>query len=273
MIRPSHTLCACVLVVAYSGNVLAGAWTMPKDQLHVISSVSATTASHYFDTSGKRQRQTNYYKSDASTYLEYGVYDNLTLGGQLTYAYAYQENVGDTSQSNLGDTEIFGRTRLWSDDLSVVSTQASLMIPSPDAHTTMPKIGSDYVGTTLKASYGRNLSIFQRWHYADLAGAYVLRGGHASDQLKLEAAFGFNVDEHWQLLPQIFVTKNRKKIRAPNFTQSSADDYDATKLQFSIQYKFDNKTAVQLGAFGHVDGKNTGVGHGIMFSYIRNIDW
>jgi hypothetical protein len=249
----------------------AGAWTQKKGDLQLITTTNIYTADRFFDTRGNTRKQLNFTKQEISAYAEYGLQDGLTIGGQLPFARAEQELATRSATSfNVGDSEMFLRKRLWQDNLNVVSLQPSIIFPSPDSKATVPKIGSDHPSAGLRSSYGRNFEALGKWHYADIEAAYIYRFGQPSDQLKLDVTVGFNMTEKWQIIPQAFITRSTKRIKTATFTQSFADDYNLVKVQLSVQYSFTPASAVQLGAFGHIDGKNTGAGRGITASYVRS---
>ncbi len=250
----------------------AGAWTQKRGEKQLITSISINKATRYFDAQGQKRAQLPYIKQELTSYSEYGLYDDVTLGMQLRFARASQETAtGKNSASNIGDSDFFVRKRVWKNDFSVVSVQPSITIPSFDSPHTTPKIGADHPAYGLRSSYGRSFKLLNKWHYADVTGGYIHRVGKPDDQLVLDSTLGFNLTEHWQIIPQLFLTKNRHKIKGGNaFTQSASDDYDLAQAQLSVQYNWKDVGGVQLGVFNNVHGKNTGNSTGILISYIRN---
>lgn len=246
----------------------AGAWTQPEGRIETINFITVYQASNYFDTTGKKRPQSPYHKQELSTYAEYGLYDDLTVGGQLAVARAYQASASESSSSwNLGDSEFFVRQRLWQNAYSVVSLQPYLLLPTPFTDR-IPKIGSNRPAFGIRPAIGFNFEAFGKRHYTDIALSYVHRLGEAGDQLKLDITTGLNINDRWQILPQIFITKSLKSVKNATFTQSPSDNYDLTKIQLSTQYAITNDTRVQLGVFHHLKGKNTGNGHGFILGYV-----
>ena len=259
-----------VFTCLFAISAHAGAWTQKTGTTQIINTTTFYTASRYFDVQGKSRKQLPYHKQEVSTYAEYGLYEDVTLGGQFSFIRAYQENAtAPNSTANLGDSEIFVRKRVWKGDLSVVSLQPGVVLPSPDSSRSIPKIGADRPSVGLRASYGRAFKTFGQWDYAELSGGYLHRIGKANDQISLDATVGINLNERWQLMPQAFLTKSRHQVGGRRFTESSADDYDLLKAQFSVQYTWQGVGAFQLGAFSHLYGKNTGEGKGLLARYIR----
>lgn len=266
--RHSPDLLFVIVCILFPFTALAGAWTQKENDWQVIATASLYEASHYFDSQGKKRRQTPYYKQELSGYTEYGMRDDITLGGQFTVARAWQASpINSDSNWNVGDSEFFLRKRLWQNDRSVISLQPSLLVPSPDGQS-MPKVGSDHPAAGLRAAYGRNFTLLGRSHYADIELAYIHRWGAPSDQLKLEATAGLAISTRWQVIPQIFITHSTAKVKNSQFTQSPSDNYDLAKIQLSVQYAITPKHAVQLGAFRNAAGRNTGNGEGFLLGYV-----
>jgi len=262
---------AILLLCILPGTATAGAWTQPKGNIQLITSTTAYTALSYFDAKGKRQAQLPYEKGEFAAYAEYGLSNDITLGGQLALATIQQETLtGREKGYNLSDTEIFLRKHMWQGGTTVLSLQPSLTIPSPDKKRDVPKFGSDDLQAGLRGMVGKNFKLGKRWHYADAGAAYIHRLGSPADQLKFDVTIGLELNDRWQVIPQAFVTKSVKKVKPGRVTLSSADNYDLVKLQFSVQYKFSETKAMQLGAFSHVYGRNTGAGQGAVISYVRN---
>jgi len=249
----------------------AGAWTQERGALQTINSKTFYNANSFYDSHGNKKSQAPYDKAELSLYAEYGLFKDITIGGQISAAIA---SIGINGARylgyNLGDTEIFARKNIWQDAHAVFSLQPSIILPSPDAKNAVPKIGSDYLSAGLRAAYGQNFKALGKWHYADLSAAYIARTASPADQLKFDLTFGLNLSKKIQLIPQAFITKSTKHIKQSSLTQSSADNYDVVKLQLSVQYQWDEKRALQFGAFSAVSGKNTGAGRGIMVSFVRN---
>ncbi|MDX2073399.1 MAG: hypothetical protein SFX19_03425 [Alphaproteobacteria bacterium] len=251
----------------------AGAWTQKEGVLQSITSLSTYRATKFLDAQGNKQPQLAYTKQELAQYAEYGLRDDITLGGQLRLVHTLQDTAsGDDSADNLGDTDLFVRKRLWRDDFSVISLQPGVTLPSPDDRTTTPKIGSDHPVYSLRASYGRGFKLYDQLHYADITGGYLHRAGTPDDQLVLDTTVGLNLTEHWQIVPQLFITQGRHSIQTSSFTESSSNDYNLVKGQFSVQYTTASYGAFQLGVFSHLTGKNTGQGKGALVSYIRNFE-
>lgn len=250
----------------------AGAWTQKRDKMETITGASYYRAHDYYNNAGRQLPQQRYDKLEITSYTEYGLRDYLTLGGRSGVAGVRQKAGGFTSRSiESSDTEAFARIRLWNDDLSVFSVQPTLYTPATSRDTNQTNTGGRKFSMGMKSSYGRNYRLLDKWHYADVSAEYVQRLGKESNQLKFEATTGLNIDRHWQVMPQLFVTRNLGGMKDPRTLRNPPNDYDLTKISLTGQYRFNRTNALQLSAFKHVDGKNTGAGSGIGINYVRSI--
>lgn len=254
------------LLLALPSVAHAGAWTQKQGALQLIATANYYVAHDYYDVQGNKHPQVAFTKEEATLYGEYGLRDDITLGMQTSVARALQLN---QSSWDMDDTELFLRKRVWQNSDSVASIAPSVVLPSPFHNNGIP-IGSDHPSAGLRASYGTNFKAFGRGHYADISGAYYYRFSTPHDQLKLDATVGLNITDRWQLIPQAFITQSTQKIQNAAFTQSSGDDYDASKLQLTVQYNISPATALQLGAFDTIAGKNTGAGVGSILGFVGN---
>lgn len=249
----------------------AGAWTQQRGHLQSISTLTFSKTSGYFDWRGAAHPQAPYYNQELSHYLEYGLRDDLTLGGKLRFLQIHQNSgTSQNHSSNLGDTSLFLRKRLWQGEKDVWSMQPQLLLPSPDHADDTPKIGSDHPAYGLTLSYGRNFQAFSRKHYTSLNAGGIHRAGPAHDQWILEASAGLSLAEHWTLIPELFLTHSAAPLREGRYSQSSADDYHLSKLQLAVQYEWPEYGKVQLGAFADITGSNAGQSRALLLSYIRD---
>ncbi len=260
-----------IIVICFlSGQAFAGAWTQKAGALQSITTIAIYKAAEFFDRNGRKNSQNSYYKQSASEYIEYGLRDDLTIGGQLNLIRAYQQvGAQERSSFNLGDSEFFVRKLLWQSNSKVLSLQPYIIAPSLDKHNEVPKIGSDNFSFGLKINYGVSGTLYGYGYYLDLAGGLLNRGGKPQDQWKSEATLGVDLNHNWQIISQAFLTTNRRGIMNNSFTQSAMDDYDATTIQLSAKYRLTKASHLQAGAYKTISGRNIGAGEGVLFSYLK----
>lgn len=238
----------------------AGAWTQAPGKGLLIVSGSYYSSDKRITNQGHKQSQPTYSQYLLNPYLEYGLYDGITLGANLNAQRTHQ-----SSQSNwgIGDSEFFLRYRLLQRGGFVVSAEPMIKLPGIDGDNDSPKIGSDHpdAGLGLSAGYG-----WGQGHFAALDTQYRHRFASPKDQVNLAATVGISVTPQWMILPQAFATLRTASPASAGFTQSSGDDYNLYKLQLSAVYKINAGTSLQLGGFSNIDGKNTGTGEGVLIS-------
>lgn len=260
-------LCGFVLTATCSDAVLAGAWTQPEGKGLAILNIWYYQANDTFNNSGQEVPQLRYQKDDINPYIEYGLTDAITLGTNLSLQHVNQKvSNGEWSNWGLGDSEFFARFKLWQQDNWIVSTEPLIKLPSPGSLIDQPPIGSDDPDAAIKLAVGYGFNAFGHHHYVSGDAQYRYRFGSPENQMRYELTAGIGVAKDWQVLPQLFITHRTKDPLVVGYTQTSADDYNLTKLQISAVYQFRDDIAFQVGAFSHVDGKNVGSGEGALFA-------
>lgn len=70
-----------VFVVTMSSAAHAGAWLQPKGTGQWALQATSYATDRYFDDTGNLQHQRYYSKYELAPYAEYGLLENLTIGG------------------------------------------------------------------------------------------------------------------------------------------------------------------------------------------------
>lgn len=263
MIFASAALCAAFFAVAAQ----AGAWTQEKGNAQVIVTGLYSSADRFYDTNGRSQSQSTYRKFEINPYMEYGLTERITLGANLSLQRASQ---GTQSNWGIGDSEFFARYRVAKINGFVFSLQPLVKLPSPESSDERPALGGRHPDAEMGVSVGRGFELFGQQHFANLDAGYRHRFGSPNDQWKLAATAGFSLNPQWMLLPQFFMTRRVDAPAGAAFTQSSGDDYNQHKLQFSVVYRLDERWSLQAGAFTELKGRNIGDANGAIVSVWQN---
>lgn len=265
--RASLAIAVLMGICGLSAAAFASAWTQAAGHgFYSLSNIYYRTDS-YYNSRGDRVSQSYYRKYEINPYIEYGLRDDITIGANLFFQHITQDTpLGLYSSWGVADSEFFLRKKIWEKNGFVLSAEPMVKLPSPTRGSLLPRIGSQHPDAAMGISAGYGFSALGLNHFANLDSRYRYRLGMPLDQFNLDGTIGVHVHEKWLLLPQFFFTKRMDSRKNTLFTQTSGDDYDLAKLQFSVVYEFSEKTALQLGAFGNIAGKNVGNGDGMMLS-------
>ncbi len=263
-----------IAVVCYPGFVQAGAWTQYQGDWQLILNAYFYTADKRFDNKSDRQPINTYNKYEINPYIEYGLTNSVTVGANLSLQAAEQTTLENNYfmyrlHIDPGDSEFFAKGLLFDNGKSAVSATGLIKLPSPRFAGNQPAIGSSTPDLAAGLSAGHGFTLFGLNHFADIGTLYRYRLGDPKDQVNISATLGARLSENWMLMPQAFATFRTKKPANAVFTQSGSDDYNEIKLQLSAVYAFTPALSAQLGGFATVDGKNVGIGRGIVFSIWR----
>jgi hypothetical protein len=109
---------------------------------------------------------------------------------------------------------------------------------------------------------GYNFEVLTQNHWLASKVAYRHRTGVFDDQYLLSAQMGLRAHEKLAIIPEINITQSAKEIATPLSSIAGDNNYNLSNAQISVVYNLTDDTAIQIGAFQHVAGKNAGAGGG-----------
>ncbi|MBY0406217.1 MAG: hypothetical protein K2Q01_00875, partial [Rickettsiales bacterium] len=209
------------LLSLWSAPALAGAWTQDVGHANVIVTASRYASSDFYNSNGNRTAQADYRKYELNPYIEYGLYDGVTLVGNLSLQSAEQDVAGGFTRHSwgLGESEFSVRARLWQGYGFVVSAEPMVKLPPPDS-STLPPLGSPNPDAGLTGSVGYGMDAWGQHHFANLDTQYRHRMGRQRDQVRVNATVGIGVARDWVVMPQAFLTLRTDDPQVASFTQS-----------------------------------------------------
>lgn len=197
-----------------------------------------------------------YSKVELSPYSEYGLDEDLTIGGSFVYKQTWNNPDGQRRYS-FDDLSVFARAYLYDDVIEgnsfVVSVQPGLYLP-------IKAQGEINSQSGLSPSMKLNIGYGADDYYADFALGYEYWRGEDSDRVTTQTTFGYELSDDFTYMAQIF-TNN---ITSNNYSHSG--NYDLMKVQSSVLWHANDKFIHQLGLNYDLYGKNTGAGYGFLYS-------
>lgn len=248
-----------ILALCVAPAAWAGAWVQPKGQGLFVAQAGFYSTDRFYAADGSEQSQPTFSKIELTPYAEYGLLDNLTIGGT-----AYLQDAFQSGNSNLGiaDPQIFARSELWGDDSQHLSLQPLVKFASGFEHRAPPRGGSRSTDFELSLLYGRSFHLVSNRDYLDLRGGYRLRANRLGDQFLADVAAGFGIAEHWLVIPAFRQVVSLGTVGG-TFSESGDLDYDLSKVELTSQYRLDTQRSLQLSLASHVAGAQTGAGYSI----------
>lgn len=245
----------------YSPQALA-AWTQPRGEGLVITTLSTYHADARFDALGRRADAGGYEKQELSVYGVYGVTGALTLGAQpvLTRVHA-RSALGGRREAMfaVSHAELFARQRILSGENWVFSAQGLVKIAGGNAVDREPLLESshrDLEGRLLYGQSGRTgRYLFDLEYFSSLEAGLRARSNGAADQWRADAAFGVRFREHYQLIGQSINSISLREAEA-----SDAGSFDLYKAQVSLVRDLPERVSVQVGAAHEYAGRNISAG-------------
>lgn len=256
-----------LLLSLFPALAWAGAWTLPKGSQELYLTGSYYKTDEYFDRSGDEGDIPDFSKWELNPYYQYGYMDGLTLGVSAFLQQINQDRTvgGEIDNWGLGNTEVFARWRAYENKAWVVSIQPLLAFPTFYTEDD-PRAGRDDFDAEVKGLVGYTFEAMGRHHFVDGGFGYRYRLGDEGNQWKANLTVGITLDEKWTILPELYITRASDSDSMNAVAVAGTNDYDLTKFQLSGAYRLDDQYTLQLGAFSHVEGENTGAGGGLLFS-------
>jgi hypothetical protein len=244
----------------------AGAWLLPKGHGLGIAQATYYTTSNYFDSDGNLQPQPRFSKYELQPYLEYGLLDNLTIGGS-----AYIQKVSQSGLDNKGiaDPELFVRAHLWSDEKQIISIQPLIKFSSDFKHDRSPRGGSNSTDMELSLLYGRTQKILTSNDYIDLRMGYRWRNHNLSDQLRVDATAGLKLTEQLEIIPAIRGLMATKPTDVTVYSENGELDYAVVKAELTGLYHLNDTQWVHATFFKPIQGVQTGNGYGVTLGFAQ----
>ena len=250
---------AAVLGLGVPGGAAAAPWTRPQAELLVISQ-TGVFASRERVSSGGRNVSQRFERFETDLYVEYGVTDNLMLGGKAIYGASRLRRGGmetDTA-SGVSDYGGFVQYQFLRDDRQAASVRVGAFSPSSLDDGARAETAADGVDADIALLYGRNLDIAPFGVFVGVDAGYRRRFGDAADQIRLQADIGAKPGARWMILTQIF-----GEFSVSNETGSGAD-FDIVKITPSVVRRFGDpqtgRWSVQLGYSEEIAGRNVALG-------------
>lgn len=234
-------LFAGVLVwIATATFAMAAAWTRAE------GAGFTSQSTKFFTTEATSDADPAFRKITASSYIEYGLYDGVTIGGELDYAMR-----ADGAEESL--TRAFVRARLWRTDYDVLSAELGAGYPVLDALSADNSARDVTPDLRLSLAYGRGLT-WGAGGWAEAALIFRKRFRSPADEIKLDLTLGLRPTERIVLIAQAFGTlglRNEGPFGA---------NYDALKISASAGYRITDTRTLLFGIAQDILGRNIDLG-------------
>lgn len=190
-----HPKYAIFVVILFSFNVFAGAWTQEKNSGFYKFGARYISATNIYDKDGNKidiPKLTNLF---LALYGEYGINDQLTVIANLSVLESIKIDdsallKGD-SNSGIADSELGIRYKIWQGDFSVLSTELFFGLPIGDTDNALGLYtGDGEFNQNLSILYGQ--SFYPLPLYFSIQAGFNNRTAGFSDEIRYAAEVGFN---------------------------------------------------------------------------------
>jgi hypothetical protein len=248
--RPVSCICFislfALLVLGWSGGgARAAAFLDPAGQGEVIVTTSFTDSANAFDASGRLVPVASYRKFELTAWMDYGLTDWLTLIVAPSADDIINSNTPTSTYRGLGMTEAGVRVPIAQGGSSILSLQATGLVPGSFDRTDAALAGYNSFESDARLLYGAGFELCGLPSFVDVEAGYRwydIGPGEARTDL----TFGIRPIPNILLLMQSFtiISVGPGVPYAPNLRSD--------KLEASAVYDFNKVWSAQLGVFATV---------------------
>lgn len=234
------TFASLMVWLVLTDAALAAAWTRTP------GSSFTSQSTKFFTTELTGDEDLPFRKITATSYIEYGLFEAVTIGGELDYAMR-----ADGAEESLASG--FVRARLWKSDSDVLSGQVSAGYPVLSALASDNSARDVTPDLRVGLAYGRGLA----WGAGAWAEAFLSfrkRFKSPADEIKLDVTLGYRPTDDFVFLAQAFGTLGLRNESA------FGANYDALKLSVSAGYRITETRTLLLVVSQDVFGRNIDLG-------------
>ena len=242
----------------------AGAWTQQQGNGIAIATLAYSEADTRFLDDGSTRRATDFRKTEARLYLEYGLTDWATVTAQPEWR---RKKTGPTQGENvngLGRIDAGLRLRVWQGETSVLSIQGSVRMPGTSDDLAPANGGDTEWELDGRLLFGRGFPVFGRNAFTDMQLGYRFRFGDPADELRFDLTSGIDLTPSILALVQSF---NSVSVGTATGGFSQTREH---KLSASLVYRFGEHWSVQAGGIVTVAGQNIVEEQGFFFGLWRS---
>jgi hypothetical protein len=239
---------------------LAGAWTLPPGEGQIIATVLGWTGSGapYGGVAAPRESRV-----EAQVYAEYGIFDRLTLFGEISpERYALTPPTPDLYYG-LDYTQLGMRGKFWSNDDWVFSGEASGFVPLAREASRPAQAGDTGGAVEGRLLVGRNFTLLATPAFLDAELGYRFRTAGPPDEWRGDVTIGLKWAPEWMGLLQVFNT-----ISAAS-THAEFPAWRSHMGQVSVVHRLDEHWSIQVGAFASVATVKTNSETGVLAALWR----
>ena len=180
----------------------AGAWTQPEGDGQIIVSIYGWSGAGapYGGTAASESR------IEAQTMFEYGLYERLTLFGEISGERYSLSAPAQDIYKGLDYSSLGLRGRVWSDDASVFSLEASGYVPGARDPLRPAQAGDTGGAAEIRALAGHNLVIGSMPAFVDAEAGFRLRSAGPPDEWRGDLTLGARPWPRMTVLLQSFNT-------------------------------------------------------------------
>lgn len=254
MVRPViFALAGLFLVSVYPCKAYGGAWTQPKNDALVISTIGL----HRLDAPGS---PASLRKEEYAVYFEYGLLERLTVIGRFGAQNLLENRVVEERLANgnlaeytrehvtgVGGIELGARYHLTRYHDWVIAGQAVIGVPGAGENSTNLRFGEGGGDVDIRVEAGR---AWLTHGFISTAAGWRNRRGLNSNEWRFDLAAGYRFENRMEAHIQTY------SMWSEPGGLDGLSAYQGHRAQASIVYPISRRAKIQLGALGTIHADN-----------------
>jgi hypothetical protein len=237
------------------GDAQAGAWTMPKGRGQAITTLTFYRSQGGFDDQGQPVPAARFQRTEAASYLEYGITKGLTVGAEPRYELV-ASGVGPLRNETRGpgDLDLFARQHILKYGPWLASVQALVKLPLY-SRARQPLPGNGFREYEFRVALGRPMRLLWPGAFIDSEIAYRRGTGGLADQIRTDITVGVRPAPRFLVLLKGYRTRS---LGIGGGTPGAS--YDLDKAEVSGVLRVTRTMSLELGAERDFAGERVGLG-------------
>ncbi|NOX83970.1 MAG: hypothetical protein GXP06_13490 [Alphaproteobacteria bacterium] len=250
----------CFIVLVASSTAAASPWARADNELFVISRADYFKADLGPVNTINGIVDSRFERLMSNTYVEYGLTDNITIGGKALYGTSWLTRGRDTeTASGFSEVEAYIQHQAFRSSTHAGAVRLAAARPANFSSGARPELQSNGVDMDVSALYGRNMITTPVKIFTTTEIGYRKRFGGAADHIRMDATIGFEPSDRFLVLFDFFST-----ISMQNENIGGAD-FDIVKIQPSLLWRATKRWAFQAGMTEEVASRNISTGRTYFF--------
>lgn len=238
--------------------VTASPWVIDRGDVLVISRLNYFSADLDIAATPGGRANGRFEQAETETYAEWSPFSDFMIGAHVNYGLSTLSADMFSVQSNgFSRVEGFAQYQLFRNPTHAGAVRLAAGRPGRFRSGARPGLAADGLDTVASILYGRDIRSYPFKIFSSVDIGYRRRFGDSADVVEGAALLGVEPNRRWMSLTEVTAGYSLRN------EDVGGADYDIVRVTQSISWRFNSKSAVQLGAAQDIGGRNISRGRSL----------